>query len=39
VNGDATVEAKETFVVNLSNATGATIALSQGKGSILNDDA
>jgi Calx-beta domain len=39
VNGDATVEANETFNVNLANATGnATIADGQAVGTILNDD-
>jgi hypothetical protein len=40
INGDTTVEANETFFVNLSGATnGATISDSQGVGTILNDDA
>jgi hypothetical protein len=39
VNGDTKVESDETFVVNLSNATGATIADAQATGTILNDDA
>ncbi len=38
VNGDTTFEANETFFVNLSNATNATIADSQGVGTITNDD-
>jgi len=38
VNGDTTSEANETFLVNLSNASGAIIADSQGVGAILNDD-
>jgi fibronectin type 3 domain-containing protein len=38
VNGDTTIEADETFYVNLSGATGATILDSQGMGTILNDD-
>ncbi|HEV7609807.1 MAG TPA: Calx-beta domain-containing protein [Steroidobacteraceae bacterium] len=38
VNGDATVEPNETFVVNLSAAAGATIADAQGQGTIVNDD-
>jgi hypothetical protein len=38
VTGDTTVEANETFVVNLSAASGATIADSQGQGTITNDD-
>ncbi|WP_293395863.1 Calx-beta domain-containing protein, partial [Nevskia sp.] len=39
VNGDTAVEPDETFVVNLSNPSGATIADSQGFGTIVNDDA
>lgn len=39
VKGDTKVEADETFFVNLSAPIGATIADSQGKGTILNDDA
>src|SRR4029079_8298958 len=39
VNGDTTVEPDETFVVNLSNPTNATIAGGQGTGTIVNDDA
>ncbi len=39
VNGDTTVEPNETFFVNLSNASGATIADGQGVGTIQNDDA
>lgn len=38
VTGDTTQEPDETFVVNLSNATNATISDSQGTGTILNDD-
>jgi hypothetical protein len=40
VNGDKPAEGNqnETFYVNLSNAMGATIADSQGLGTILNDD-
>jgi hypothetical protein len=38
VIGDATTEADETFFVNLSGATNATIADSQGVGTITNDD-
>jgi glucose/arabinose dehydrogenase len=38
VNGDSTVEANETFVVNLSNPAGATLARAQGRGTIVNDD-
>jgi serine protease len=36
--GDTAIEANETFFVNLSNASGATITDSQGVGTILNDD-
>jgi hypothetical protein len=39
VNGDATVEADEAFVLNLSNPAGATIGDAQGLGTITNDDA
>jgi serine/threonine-protein kinase len=39
INGDTAVEADENFVVNLSNATGATVADGQATGGILNDDA
>ena len=39
VNGDATVEPSETFVVNLDTATNAVIADAQGQGTILDDDA
>ena len=38
VQGDTTVEADETFFVNLSNPVNATIADNQGLGTILNDD-
>ena len=38
VNGDTSVEPNETFVVNLSAPVGATIADSQGVGTINNDD-
>ena len=38
VNGDTTVEPNETFFVNLSSPTAATIADAQGQGSIVNDD-
>ena len=38
VNGDTVVEPDETFFVNLSAPTNATIAVSQGVGTILNDD-
>ena len=39
VAGDAAVEPNETFVVNLSNATNATVLTAQGTGTITNDDA
>ena len=38
VNGDATVEPDEAFVVNLSNPSGATLADGQATGTIRNDD-
>jgi VCBS repeat-containing protein len=38
VNGDTDPEPNETFFVNLSNPTNATIADSQGLGTILNDE-
>ena len=38
VNGDGLNEADETFILNLSNATNATIADAQGLGGISNDD-
>lgn len=38
VNGDAFNEADETFFVNLSSATNATVADGQGIGTIINDD-
>jgi hypothetical protein len=38
VNGDTTVEPNETFTVNLSTPSGATIADGQGVGTITNDD-
>src|SRR5947207_1083487 len=39
VIGDLVNEADETFFVNLSTPTNATLADSQGLGTILNDDA
>lgn len=39
INGDTAVEANETFVMNLSAPTNATIAAGQGTGTISNDDA
>jgi subtilisin family serine protease len=38
VRNDKTVESNETFFVNLSSASGATISDSQGIGTILDDD-
>ena len=38
VNGDGTVEANETFFINITNVTGATIGDGQGVGTIINDD-
>ena len=38
VNGDTVGEADETYIVNLSNATGAVLGRGQGFGDILNDD-
>lgn len=38
VNGDTVVEPDETFLVNLSNPTNATIARGQGVGTIVDDD-
>jgi hypothetical protein len=38
VNGDTAVEPNETFFVNLSGVTGATVADAQGQGTIVNDD-
>jgi uncharacterized repeat protein (TIGR01451 family) len=39
VNGDTTPETNETFLVNVTNATGATVTDGQGQGTIVNDDA
>lgn len=39
VTGDTTVEANESFFVNLTNGVGATIADNQGRGTITNDEA
>jgi uncharacterized repeat protein (TIGR01451 family) len=39
VNGDTTFEQAETFFVNLSSPTNATISDNQGLGTITNDDA
>src|SRR5207249_1301405 len=38
VNGDTKYEPNETFFVNLSNPTNATISDNQGAGTIVNDD-
>ncbi len=38
VNGDVNIEPGETFFVNVTNVTGATVADGQGQGTILNDD-
>jgi predicted extracellular nuclease len=38
VNGDTTEEPDETFFVDITNATGATIADGQGVGTVTNDD-
>jgi uncharacterized protein len=38
VNGDTNVEPSETFFVNVTNIIGATVADSQGTGTISNDD-
>jgi hypothetical protein len=38
VNGDRLAEPNETFFVNLSNSTNATIADSQGQGTIMDDE-
>jgi hypothetical protein len=39
VNGDVDVEPDETFFVNVSNVTGATLSDGEGLGTITNDDA
>ncbi len=38
VNGDTTFEPGETFLVNITNVTGATVNDGQGQGTIVNDD-
>ncbi len=38
VNGDVKLETDETFFVNLSNPTNATINIDRGEGTIANDD-
>src|SRR5207244_1180804 len=37
-NGDTAVEPNETFFVNVTNVTGATVTDGQGQGTIQNDD-
>lgn len=39
VNGDTTPETNETFFVNVTGVTGATVTDGQGQGTIVNDDA
>ena len=39
INGDLVTESDETFTLNLSNPSNATIADGQGQGTITNDDA
>ena len=38
INGDVNIEGNETFFVNLTNSGTTPIAISQGTGTILNDD-
>jgi hypothetical protein len=38
INGDVAVEPNETFAVNLSAASGATLADASGQGTLVNDD-
>lgn len=38
VNGDVVIEPNETFFVNVSNVSGATVSDGQGQGTIQNDD-
>jgi len=38
VRNDSTIEQNETFFLNLSSASGATIAVGRGTGTIVNDD-
>src|SRR5207302_345689 len=38
VNGDTLVEPNETFLVNVTNVSGAMVLASQGQGTIQNDD-
>ncbi len=39
VNGDTSPETNETFFVNVTNVTGATVTDGQGQGTLVNDDA
>ncbi|HEU5102147.1 MAG TPA: ExeM/NucH family extracellular endonuclease [Roseiflexaceae bacterium] len=39
VNGDTAFESDETFFVNVTNVTGATLGDGQGQGTVRNDDA
>jgi uncharacterized repeat protein (TIGR01451 family) len=39
VNGDTTPETNETFLVNVTSVTGATVTDGQGQGTVQNDDA
>lgn len=38
INGDTAIEPNESFLVNLTNPTGAALAVSSGQGTIANDD-
>jgi predicted extracellular nuclease len=38
VTGDSAVESDETFTVNISSVTGATLVKGQGTGTLMNDD-
>ena len=38
INGDTNIELNETFFVNVTNVSGATVADGEGQGTILNDD-
>jgi hypothetical protein len=38
VNGDMTIEPNETFFVNVTNVSGATITRARGQATIMNDD-
>ena len=39
VNGDTTPETNETYLINVTNVTGATVTDGQGQATIVNDDA